>query len=239
MTVAATAAGRDGRAWEVTTWSGPAEGLHGLELPTDGRRHVWVLEPSRPALVLGSTQPDDQVDAPALASLGIDLVRRRSGGGAVLLTPGRSVWIDVVLPRDDPLWDDDVGRSFAWLGRSWRHALAGLGIAADVHAGPLARRRWGRLVCFAGLGPGELVVEGRKVIGLSQRRSRDVARFQCVVEIGAGDPTLATETLDLLVGPVEAGARAELAAHLRRDTGAVAVTRPQLLAGFVNALREI
>ncbi|MEC8814989.1 MAG: hypothetical protein VYA92_04220, partial [Actinomycetota bacterium] len=38
---------------------------------------------------------------------------------------------------------------------------------------------WGGLVCFAGRGPGEILVDGRKVVGISQRRDRSGARFQC------------------------------------------------------------
>ncbi len=43
------------------------------------------------------------------------------------------------------------------------------------------RTRWSDLVCFAGLGRGEVTVAGRKVVGISQRRTRDGARFQCAV----------------------------------------------------------
>ena len=35
------------------------------------------------------------------------------------------------------------------------------------------------MVCFAGIGPGEVLVGGRKVVGISQRRNRGGARFQC------------------------------------------------------------
>ena len=42
----------------------------------------------------------------------------------------------------------------------------------------LAADSWSSLVCFAGLGPGEVMVAGRKAVGLSQRRSREGARFQ-------------------------------------------------------------
>jgi hypothetical protein len=38
---------------------------------------------------------------------------------------------------------------------------------------------WSTSVCFAGLGPGEVTVDGRKVVGLSQRRTREAALFQC------------------------------------------------------------
>jgi ABC-type uncharacterized transport system fused permease/ATPase subunit len=50
-----------------------------------------------------------------------------------------------------------------------------------VHTAGLVRTRWSPLVCFAGLGPGVVVVGGRKLVGLSQRRSRAGARFQCVL----------------------------------------------------------
>ena len=34
-------------------------------------------------------------------------------------------------------------------------------------------------MCFAGIGPGEVTVDGRKVVGLAQRRTRAGALFQC------------------------------------------------------------
>ena len=40
---------------------------------------------------------------------------------------------------------------------------------------------WSAWVCFAGLGPGEVTVGGRKVVGLSQRRIREAVLFQCCV----------------------------------------------------------
>ncbi|HEX6785774.1 MAG TPA: hypothetical protein VF076_01140, partial [Acidimicrobiales bacterium] len=41
------------------------------------------------------------------------------------------------------------------------------------------RTPWSPLVCFSGLGPGEVHAGGRKVVGISQRRTRGWARFQC------------------------------------------------------------
>jgi lipoate-protein ligase A len=168
--------------WNVLRRRGPAAALHALEWPDPLCRTVWVLEVDASALVLGSTQPVESVDVDALAASGVELTRRLSGGGAVLLEPGGSVWVDVFISRDDPRWHDDVGRSFVWLGEAWADALASLGVAGlDVHRGGLVRGRYGRQVCFAGIGPGEVTVQGVKVVGLSQRRTRTGARFQCIV----------------------------------------------------------
>lgn len=138
-----------------------------------------VFEVDRPALVLGSTQPEAVVDAARAAATGIDVVRRPTGGGAVLVRPGELLWVDVWVPAGDRLWEDDVGRSSHWLGQAWVDALSGAGFDGAWHDGPLVRSRWSDLVCFAGLGPGEVTVGGRKVVGISQRRTREGARFQC------------------------------------------------------------
>lgn len=131
---------------------------------------MWVLEPTETAVVVGSTQ------AESVLVPGTPAVRRRSGGGAVLVEPGGLVWVDVFVPAGDPLWEVDVGRAFAWLGRVWVDAL---GAGAQAHAGPLVTTPWSKLVCFAGLGPGEVTVGGAKGVGMAQRRTRAGALFQC------------------------------------------------------------
>ena len=131
-----------------------------------------------PTLVLGSTQDDGLVSAPALAAGGVQLARRRSGGGAVLLVPGEQLWLDAWIPRDDPLWVTDVVEAAEWVGAWWVDALARCGLAGlDVHRGRSEPGLVGDVVCFAGRGPGEVFVGRRKVVGLSQWRARQGALF--------------------------------------------------------------
>lgn len=166
--------------WLVEERRGGAQELHDADPPV-GRRRLIVHEVVRPALVLGSTQRVDGVEARA-ADAGVEVARRRSGGGAVLLRPGEQTWVDVVVPAGDPLWDDDVERATWWLGRSWAALLAELGLHdLRVHERGVTDRTLGRLACFAALGPGEVQASGRKVVGISQRRTRDLIRLQCVV----------------------------------------------------------
>lgn len=167
--------------WAVRRTRGGAAGLHAEPVPEPVTRAVWVLEADAPALVLGSTQAWDLVDTASASRRGIELARRRSGGGAVLVDPPVTAWVDVILPAGDPLWDDDVGRAPRWVGDAWRAALAELGVApTEVHAGALACGPLGRLVCFGTVGAGEVTSpDGRKVVGISQRRTRAATRFQC------------------------------------------------------------
>lgn len=136
------------------------------------------MRPLAGAVVLGSGQRSGLVDAAAARRRTLPVLRRRSGGGMVLVRAADLLWVDVLVPRGDPLWHPDVGRAFVWLGRAWQRALAACGIPGEVHEGAHDAGRWGSLVCYAGRGPGEVFVEGRKVLGLSQRRTGTCARFQ-------------------------------------------------------------
>jgi lipoate-protein ligase A len=163
----------------VERHAGAASVFHARPLPDPVGPAVWVLTVDRPALVLGSAEPEGHADVDALAAAGVELVRRRSGGGAVLLRPGESTWVDLLLPARHPLWVDDVGRATHWVGEAWAAALRALGLDAHAHTGSMVHRPWSDRVCFAGLGPGEVLDgRGRKLVGLSQRRTRAGARFQ-------------------------------------------------------------
>jgi lipoate-protein ligase A len=128
-------------------------------------------------VVLGSTQ-DAAVCRPSALEAGpTELVRRRGGGGAVLLLPGDHLWIDAWIPRDDPLWQADVSRAATWVGAWWQAGLAAMGAGdCDVHRGGAIPGSHDT-VCFSGRGPGEVFHRGAKVMGLSQWRSREGALF--------------------------------------------------------------
>ncbi len=151
---------------------------------------VWWCDFTDAAIVLGSSQRAEILDAAAVASAGLSVVHRRSGGGAVLLRPGSVLWIDLVLPVGS--WPNDVRGSMLAAGELWRDALVAVGAASRprllVHTGGMVTTAWSAAVCFAGLGPGEVLdvsaAPPRKLVGLSQRRTRGGARIQGLVHIG-------------------------------------------------------
>lgn len=142
-------------------------------------RTIRVVEAEAPALVLGSSQPESQVDRATAAATGVAIVRRRSGGGAVLVGPSEVLWVDVLIPVGDPLWTNDVSSAGWWLGEAWARAVGAVsGGEPQAWHGAMLSTRWSPMICFAGLGPGEVTLNGLKVVGVSQRRTRRGVLFQ-------------------------------------------------------------
>jgi len=183
------------RDWSVLERRASAAVLHGVVPDPLGRRLACGCLPTGPAVVMGSAQAASDFDASLLAAQGLELVRRRSGGGAVLVAPGCQVWLDVFVPKGDVLAQPDVGESFHWLGQAYADAIAAvLGMSrtkalVEVNLGPVRTTPWSKVLCYAGLGAGEVTVAGRKVVGMSQRRERTGAWFHTMAILGekAGD----------------------------------------------------
>jgi lipoate-protein ligase A len=193
--------------WRLVEVHTTASEQHGRDLPAE--RSVWNVDITTPAIVLGSRQTEAELDLDACVNAGTEIVRRRSGGGMVYLLPGKQIWLDVVIPKDDLLWIDDVGRAAWWLGDVWLAAIESLATARKIHAyvhrQDLVRGKYGDRVCFSGAGPGEVMTlddagNPAKIVGISQRRTRDLARFQCTMYL-QWEPALSQQFGQLLSDP--------------------------------------
>lgn len=174
--------------WTISDSHGDAGAFHART--PEAARSVTFHTVDRPTLALGSAQTPADVDGRVAAALGIDVVQRRSGGGAVLMIPDEFVWMDVVVPAGDPRWTDDVAAAMIWVGEWWVEALASLGVPGRVHTGRLIRDEWSAQVCWTGVGTGEVMAAGAvagkvagKLVGISQRRTRELARFQTMCHL--------------------------------------------------------
>jgi lipoate-protein ligase A len=206
--------------------------LRSLNEPT-----AFVPELTQSVVVLGGSQSSD-VLKPARSSE-LALRRRRGGGGLVLLQPG-DVWVDWWIPADDERWSKDVHVSSIRCGAIWRDVLAPLvQEEVTVHEGPLEGDVAHRVVCFAGKGPGEVFVGGRKAVGVTQWRVREGIFLSTVLHAHDSHDVLAllrtvppglAEALDHQVLSSLGVDPDQLTDGLTRVSGPVKVLRPKLIA---------
>ena len=165
--------------------TGSCEEFHHRAFPQGEEAVISLFTPIRDAIVLGSTQERSLLNETACLSHDVEIVKRRSGGGLVLLSADSTLWVDVEIPSAHSLWLNDVGASSLWLGQVFVEVLTELGQEnLELHRGALMKSPWSSLICFAGKGPGEVfAADGSKIVGISQRRTRDWARFQCAVSL--------------------------------------------------------
>lgn len=128
---------------------------------------------SPPCLSLGRNQrARGRFDREAAEELGVDVVRRPTGGRSVY--HHRELTYAVAAPADR--WGS-LRESYRLLNRALLTGLAALGVEAE--AAPVAGRAPGpsSRACFRDPLPGEIVVGGRKLVGSAQWR-RDGALLQ-------------------------------------------------------------
>lgn len=137
-----------------------AEGLR----PSTVRVFGW----NPPAISLGWNQSEEEIDERAATRAGMDIVRRPTGGRAILHS--EELTYSVVMPAD--------GRSVAAVYREISRALVcgleRLGVRASLeHAQPHFPSLYGShsgAVCFSSSARYEIKVGGKKLVGSAQRR---------------------------------------------------------------------
>jgi lipoate---protein ligase len=136
---------------------------------------------TEPCLVLGRSGADTDAIEDAALDEGLPVLRRASGGGPVLWDAGLLA-LDVVLPHGHPREQRDVVKGYRWLGEVLAGGLRALGApSVELVEVPRARSAEPRprdVACFGGLSPYEVLVGGRKVVGLSQARRRNGTLLQ-------------------------------------------------------------
>ncbi len=165
------------------------EALLGRALATDEcvmRVYAW----GRPTLSLGRNQPArGRYDLERARTLGVDFVRRPTGGRAVLHDRELTYSVTAPVGRLGTLRD-----SYARINRVLVGALERLGVDASI-APRLARApQPGVTPCFDVPGEGELVVAGRKLVGSAQWRDRETLLQHGSILLD-GDQALASELL--------------------------------------------
>lgn len=138
----------------------------GAEIPTL-RLYAW--EPA--CLSLGYAQPYGDVDVFRLAERGWDVVRRVTGGRAILHTD--ELTYSVAAPLGEKIVEGSLLESYARLARALLEAVSSLGLGAEMKGSVPRDQPSGNPVCFEMPSAYEITAQGKKLIGSAQARRRE------------------------------------------------------------------
>lgn len=145
------------------------EATAGGNLPPTLRLYAW----NPPCLSLGYAQPVTDVDKGKLAALGWDLVRRPTGGRAILHTD--ELTYAVIGPQSEPRLQGSILESYQRISRALLKALTLLGLPAQAHPLPSGEQNGDSKgpVCFEVPSNYEITIHGKKLVGSAQARKRE------------------------------------------------------------------
>lgn len=209
------------------------------ESPPTLRFYRW----QPPAISLGRHQPFADIDLAAADAHGYEIVRRSTGGRAILHTD--ELTYSVAAPAHEPRVTGGVMDSYLRLSNALVAGLQQLGVQADKAPGTSRTTPDVSAACFEVPSAYEITAGGRKLIGSAQSR-----RAKYVLQHGSlplsGDITRLVDVL-ALPAPEVTALRAQLAAractlaqacHVADDAPAVQFdfVAQRMAAGFRTAL---
>jgi lipoyl(octanoyl) transferase len=137
----------------------------GQSLPTL-RLYTWTP----PCLSLGLAQPVSDVNLVYLAQSRWELVRRPTGGRAILHTD--EITYSVIGPLGDPRLSGTVIESYQKIGGALLKALNIIGLEAEMAESAIDPNKKLSPVCFEVPSIYEMTVAGKKILGSAQARRR-------------------------------------------------------------------
>ncbi len=140
--------------------------VRGDVLPTL-RLYSW----KPPCLSLGRSQPYTDVDINALKANGWNIVRRATGGRAILHTD--ELTYSIITPKDNPHVSGTLLESYQHLAQALLLALKTLGANVAMNEEKMARETQKKPICFETPSTYEITVDGKKLIGSAQARKKD------------------------------------------------------------------
>ena len=138
----------------------------GSSIPTL-RLYAWA-----PAcLSLGHSQPFADVDRSRLQERGWEVVRRLTGGRAILHTD--ELTYSVTSGTEDPVVAGGVLESYNRIAQALLAAVKNLGLPVELQEGKATESTAPNPVCFEVPSTYEITVGGKKLIGSAQARKRE------------------------------------------------------------------
>ncbi|MEH6826196.1 MAG: hypothetical protein V7629_20085 [Motiliproteus sp.] len=146
----------------------------GVSLP-----QVLLWQYDTPAIIMGCSQRPDEAQLLRAEEAGLPIMRRGSGGGAVLAGPWM-LSVTLLIPETHRVGALNIIEIFNWLEQIWTKALIECGVLCKGvdktlidQSKQISKRHGLEWACYAALSHGEVVSpDGRKLVGLAQIRKR-------------------------------------------------------------------
>lgn len=203
-------------AWNMAVDEAILESVYqGVSRPTL-RLYAW--EPA--CLSLGLAQPFTEVDTDALTANGWGLVRRPTGGRAILHTD--ELTYAVIAPETEPRVRGGVLESYLRLSHALLESLKLLGLNPEANENDSDnQRKKPNPVCFEVPSNYEITVNGLKLIGSAQARRKEGILQHGAIPLG-GDLTRIITALKFADETAQTKAKERLLAHattIQRELG--------------------
>jgi lipoate-protein ligase A len=188
-------------------------------------------------LSLGYAQSISDADLPRLKANGWDIVRRATGGRAILHVD--ELTYSVITPLDEPRLAGSVLESYQRIARALVMAVHSLGLPVEMEENAAPATTTKGPVCFEVPSAYEIVVRGKKLIGSAQARKKEGILQHGTFPLH-GDLTRITQALTF---PDEATRSAAAQKLLDRAITAETVTGSRIsweaaASAFVNAFEN-
>lgn len=203
--------------------------VQGSILPT-----LRVYQWNPPCLSIGCFQSvSKEVDLEACRQMGVDLVRRPTGGRAILHDV--ELTYSLVVSEGDPLVGGTILESYNKISLALVEGLALLGVRAELASRKEGTNASGSAACFHSASSYEVTLGGRKLVGSAQLRKNGVLLQQGSLLLDL-DPE---RTLRLLKVTSKGSWDKEMASFRRRVTTlGEAMNREVTFSEVVLAMRE-
>lgn len=176
-------------AWNMAVDSALLENASSQKSLPTLRLYAW----SPPCLSLGYSQPIQDIDRQALNKLGWDLVRRPTGGRAILHTD--ELTYAVIGRKEDPRLEGGVLSSYRRLSAALFTALKTLDLPVEVQESRSDSFDNQQPICFENPSNYEITVQGKKLIGSAQARKKEGVLQHGTLPL-SGDITRITRALN-------------------------------------------
>lgn len=145
-----------------------AEQVIAGDLPVTLRLYGW----SSPSVSLGFFQKSDDINLSRCDELNIPVVRRPTGGRAILHDDEITYSFSVKTPNN--VFSDSLLENYRLIGLTFRDAFSKVGIETEMSEKRLKRKALLRSsLCFQSTSYGEITLKGKKIIGSAQKRYKD------------------------------------------------------------------